>query len=474
MSFTSLTSGICSVSGTTASLLAAGTCTIQASQAGNANFAAATPVSQSFTVKGLQAIGFSPIPSINAYGSVVLTASSTSGLPIGYISMTPGTCVIDDTGTTVIAESAGICTIRASQPGNGNFEPAPTVSQSFTILLAPTVTSFNAIQSQPAGTSIPLSAVPITPPFFDSLPTGQAVTFSSMTPGVCTVSGSTASLLAIGLCTIQASAVATTFFASSTAMQSFTVTQGSQTITFNAIQAQPVGTSLQLTASASSGLPVSYISETTGICTISGTTAIMANTGYCGIVASQTGSPSFTAARSVLVTIYVPQTEPLTVVAYNVLFGSQSYNLIGSTRNRLPWQITGIQVVFSAPIGSATASSLSGVTPTAMTGLGTNTLTFTINPLSLGTFVTSLAAAGASAIADLSGNPLGAGSTFTQTVKVLWGDVNDDGVVSASDLTLTNNAEAAAYNIIYDLNGDGVVNIADVTLVRTKIGTSLP
>jgi hypothetical protein len=50
VSFASTTTNYCTVSDTTASFIAAGTCTIQATQAGNATYAAATPVSQSFTV----------------------------------------------------------------------------------------------------------------------------------------------------------------------------------------------------------------------------------------------------------------------------------------------------------------------------------------------------------------------------------------------------------------------------------------
>ena len=50
VSFASLTTGVCTVSGSTVHLVSAGTCTIQASQSGNAFYNAALPVSQSFTV----------------------------------------------------------------------------------------------------------------------------------------------------------------------------------------------------------------------------------------------------------------------------------------------------------------------------------------------------------------------------------------------------------------------------------------
>jgi fibronectin type 3 domain-containing protein len=53
VSFASTTTGVCTVSSTTATFLIAGTCSITASQAGNATYAAATPVTQSFTVNSV-------------------------------------------------------------------------------------------------------------------------------------------------------------------------------------------------------------------------------------------------------------------------------------------------------------------------------------------------------------------------------------------------------------------------------------
>lgn len=50
VSFRSLTGATCGVSGTTVSGLATGTCIVEASQAGNSNFSAAAPVTQSFPV----------------------------------------------------------------------------------------------------------------------------------------------------------------------------------------------------------------------------------------------------------------------------------------------------------------------------------------------------------------------------------------------------------------------------------------
>ena len=69
-----------------------------------------------------------------------------------------------------------------------------------------------------------------------------------------------------------------------------------------------------------------------------------------------------------------------------------TYNLIGSTRFDLPWQITGIRVVFSKPIATADVNSLTGLSTTGLSGLGTKTLTWTISTITQGSFATSCSA----------------------------------------------------------------------------------
>ena len=49
----------------------------------------------------------------------------------------------------------------------------------------------------------------------------------------------------------------------------------SQTISFGVVNAQNVGATVTLSATAGSGLPVTLSSETTTVCTVSGTTATM-------------------------------------------------------------------------------------------------------------------------------------------------------------------------------------------------------
>jgi len=53
---TSLTAGVCSISNNLVSLLAAGLCTLRASQSGNATYAAAPDVDRSFNVKPVKRV----------------------------------------------------------------------------------------------------------------------------------------------------------------------------------------------------------------------------------------------------------------------------------------------------------------------------------------------------------------------------------------------------------------------------------
>lgn len=170
--------------------------------------------------------------------------------------------------------------------------------------------------------------------------------------------------------------------------------------------------------------------------------------------------------------IVIDTTAP-TVVSYSVDFGGKTYNLTGAARTaHLPWTITAITVVFSKPIATASTGSLSGVTATGLSGLGTTTLTWTISPVTNATIASMLAGSGPNAIKDSSGNGLSGGAGFSQSFSVLYGDFNGDGVVNPLDFTQVIAAESAAYNLFADINGDGVVNSTDATIVRSQEGHS--
>lgn len=391
VTFSSSTTGVCTVtSGGVLTFITAGTCTINADQAGNAAYSAAPTVSQSFSVAAVVpgapiigtatpgdtqvSVSFSPPPlnggaaitmytatanpggatntcaaspcvvtgltngtaytftvtATNSAGtgpasaasnsatpaaaqvitfnnpgtqnfgtSPTLTATASSGLTVSFTSSTTAVCTITSGGalTTV---SAGTCTINANQAGNSAYQPAPQVSQSFAIAAvipgAPTIGTPTAGDAQ--------VSVAFAPPGFTG---GAPITSYTATATPGNVTGTCASSPCVVANLTNGTAYTFTVTATNSAgtgapsAQSISVTpKASQTITFNNPGAQNFGASPTLTATASSGLPVTFSSSTTAVCTItSGGVLTTVTTGTCTINANQAGNGTYQAAPQV-------------------------------------------------------------------------------------------------------------------------------------------------------------------------------
>ena len=294
VSYASTTSEVCTVSGDAITFISAGLCKITASQGGNGNYAAATPVSRSFTITaGVNTITF-PALADTAFTSTPpsLGASASSGLAVSYTSTTSAVCTVSGGAITFV--SAGLCTITASQGGNTNYVAATPVSQSFTITAGVNTITFPALAS---------TAFTSTPPSLRAIASsGLAVGYASTTSAVCTVSNSAITFVSAGLCTITASQGGNSNYVPATSVsQSFTINAGVNTITFPALANTAfTSTPPSLGASASSGLPVSYASTTPAVCTVSGGAITLVAIGTCTIKASQGGNSNYAAAAPVM------------------------------------------------------------------------------------------------------------------------------------------------------------------------------
>jgi hypothetical protein len=79
-----------------------------------------------------------------------------------------------------------------------------------------------------------------------------------------------------------------------------------QTITFRAISGiHPPGGTLTLSATASSGLPVSFSVAANGTCSVSGNVVTFLKFGTCTVVASQAGNSTYSAAANVQQNIFI-------------------------------------------------------------------------------------------------------------------------------------------------------------------------
>ncbi len=133
----SIDSGPATISGNTITLTGAlGTVIVRASQGGNVDWNPAPDVTQSFNVNqpGLenQTITFDPIPNkITTDPPFQITASASSGLPVTF-SLDSGPASIAGDIVTLDGNQ-GTVVIRASQAGDAQYNPAPDVTQSFSV-----------------------------------------------------------------------------------------------------------------------------------------------------------------------------------------------------------------------------------------------------------------------------------------------------------------------------------------------------
>jgi outer membrane protein OmpA-like peptidoglycan-associated protein len=293
VSLASSTAGVCTVSGSKVTLLALGTCTIDADQAGDADYLAAPQVIRSFQVTGAtsspQVITFAALSdTILSAPAQTADASATSGLPVTLSTSTPAVCSVS--GTTVAALGVGTCTILADQAGNSVWDPAPQVSRSFTVSRDPQTIDFPLVpDAVVTDGSATLGA---------TADSGLTVAYTSQTPGVCTVAGTTVSFVAVGTCTIDADQAGdASYAAATTATRSFAVNKATQSITFDALADQGrLDGPQSMSATSNSGLTVSFSSQTPSVCTVSGTTVTVVGVGTCTVAADQAGDATYSAA----------------------------------------------------------------------------------------------------------------------------------------------------------------------------------
>jgi multisubunit Na+/H+ antiporter MnhE subunit len=141
VTFDSATVSVCSMKGSMVTFNEAGTCVIEANQAGNERYQAAPQALQTMTVQQIpQTITFSStlptfvvqngtyVVAATGGGSdnmVIFTIDPASDLASGWV------CSIS--GATVTFNQPGTCTIDANQAGNASYQAAPQAQQSTTV-----------------------------------------------------------------------------------------------------------------------------------------------------------------------------------------------------------------------------------------------------------------------------------------------------------------------------------------------------
>jgi PASTA domain len=270
-----------------------------------------------------QTITFGPLAA-KTVGNPDFTVSATasSNLPVTFSAS--GNCTI--TGATIHITGTGSCSVTASQAGNGTFNPARDIVQSFAIKQGQTIT-FGALPAKTAGD----------PDFTVSATASSGLPVSFAAGGACTVSGTTVHLTGVGSCTVTASQPGNANFgAAADVAQTFAIAKANQTITFGALVGKTFGAAdFAVSATASSGLAVSFAAA--GKCTISGATLHITGVGSCTITASQAGNATLNAATDVARSFAIAKAgQTITFAALpNKRLGARSFTVHATASSRL-------------------------------------------------------------------------------------------------------------------------------------------
>ena len=338
-------SGPATLSGDTLTITGAGTIVVRASQAGTANYNAATPVDVNIVVAQASTIadpdpntvGFSAGPQtvtlradITSSGPTVNEGSATFTVRTGGGSVV-GSAVVGSVvnGVATVGYSlpagltAGTYTIEVAFGGTANFAASSTATSTLNVSAAPptgTTTSGGSqtITFAPGQQSVTLAATVTSGAGTVSEGTvtftirnGVADVGTAVTVGVTGGSATAVYPLPAGLpagtYTIRVVYNGTANFAGSTdATAGLTVSPAGQTITFPSLASRTfsAGLTVSLTATSSSGLAVSYV-VVSGPGTVVGNTLSVTGAGTIVVRASQSGNANYTAAVPVDLSLVV-------------------------------------------------------------------------------------------------------------------------------------------------------------------------
>lgn len=178
-------------------------------------------------------------------------------------------------------------------------------------------------------------------------------------------------IVGVGTTTITASQAGdATYEAATSVDQTLNVSASltAQTITFDPLSAKTTGdAAFDLTATASSGLAVSYSSSNTAVATISGSTVTIVGGGTTDITASQLGNGTYAAASSVIQTLTVNKQNQ------TITFGELSSKTDADAPFTVsPSSTSGLAVTLTS--SNTDVALVSGSTITIV-GAGTSTIT---------------------------------------------------------------------------------------------------
>jgi uncharacterized protein YjdB len=329
-SYASSNSNIARVSGSTVTILKAGTLAVTATQAETANYTSGS-VTATFTI-------YKANPTITNFsigeqtyssgGTFTLITQPTSNSPgaFSYESSNKNIAFVVS-GSTITILQSGTVTITATQAETDYFTSG-TVTAALTInKTTPTITNFSiGEQTYSSGSTITL-----TPPLSNS---AGSFLYESSDTNIARVSGSTVTILNAGTVTITATQAETSKYASGTKTATLAINKAKPIITNFSIanQVYSSGSTFALTQPISNSTGAfSYASSDPTIASVSGSTVNILQAGTVTITATQVESTNYVTSSSITTSLTItPGIEKPSPTITNFTIGEQTYSSGGT------------------------------------------------------------------------------------------------------------------------------------------------
>jgi hypothetical protein len=513
-------SGPCSVVGLTVTITGAGSCALTATQAGNGNYNAATPVSQTVTVSN-------PLPALATAQPVqpttLRTGAGATSLTINGSGFSPDSKVRaggTDLATTFLSGSQLRASVPATltaasgtlylsvfnaAPGGGATAPVSlfVLDNQVNVSASSTTTSTDpggAAQAQIAGlTATASGSGTITVAQFDANPAGattsfestgryfdialqQPISFTRVTINFCDLNGGGAvewwtgsawqdvqpqgSVGTNGCIPITLDASSSPSLSDLTRTP-FAIGKRKQTISFGSLSGKTFGDpAFAVTATSSSGLAISFSVGATDQCTIAGSLITLTGAGRCTVTASQGGGGGYSPAAPVAQTFNIAKaTALITLSNLSQLYDGLAKQATASTSP------SGLNV--------ALAYSQNGVTVPNPTNVGSYTVVATVNDANYqGTQTGTLVVAQRTSTITL-GN---LNQTYDGSAKQPLVTTSPAGLavtVTYNGTSLTSPTDAGSYSVVATINDanyqgtqSGTLTIAPAALTVTADAAS--
>jgi hypothetical protein len=321
---------VCSISGTTVTVLGAGTCEIIATKEADANFLEAT-ASVNITIAKANQSALNPSASpatimLSAVGSATTSLSATGGSGTGSLTWTVDTgsesiCSID--GDVLTALLAGTCHVTVTKASDSNFEQT---SASLSVVINKGEQTQLVVDADSTSLTYSLNPKATTTLSATGGSTNGAITYTvdADYAAFCSVEGNVVTALAAGVCHITAVRAGDNNFLDVYGSITITINKGSQAaltltasdphLTFSAIDI--ASTTLSATGGSGTGDITWLVID--GDCTIEADTVFAFAAGTCDIEGTKAGDDNFTEiSATITITINKGSQDALIVTADN-------------------------------------------------------------------------------------------------------------------------------------------------------------